>query len=798
MRSSREYLAQKMGKNKSKSRGGNRHNEGSENTIALSDYLTAYCDSGATSFLLTANQVQKLRKSLDTHTYKLTGPHRLWFTASLQDGSLRWASQSFSPQEESLVKSFGTLSVRQPETMTLPLQNIIEIKKGSPSDLVLPVSPRNSPPKKSPFSPEQLPPPHLFTLKSKDGRFMILQAPNQRKLDTWVETLRKLVFEYGTAPSQRLTRRDVAWAASTDMGGEIITLGRGRLTGRVTRRHFFELVQGNDSRGVYRFLSSTGGENLINITDSKSNSALMLAARSGSTEVLRMLLEFGAQVNASNGEGYSPVQLATRYGHLECVETLLQVRHIVSSSKDIEADIELLNDQGKSILHFAVSHDKPMVVKMLCEYASDLVDWPDNDGDTPLHLAAKYGMETCLQVLLETAAEPNFLNRLGKTPYTLAADRGQKRCKRILKQYGGSRRGYLPNNGSDERQEMDMDRIMQIWSAFLENATKAYLNPSMAKKALPSAPAPPSKTKHSYSAVNDTMPRAISLTQNKSQVSTAYEQLHLDFYGKGKTLGEAEGNDKPNYPYYDPRSPAVMYDANAGGGSVNGEWEFYENSGGQYWYNHFTGETRYNNEGLAHGAPSTVSSSTLWAQMTSNDANLSGSDEIWSYRVDECSGHAYWFNNVTSETQWADSGEATDSSSALGTTNGVEEVWEWFWDDKTNSAYWWNSVTGEVQWSATEDVVPILFDPATVSIVSTTTLQATLDEGQTNDSAWEYCLEEVSGRAYWYNHSTQESTWAESTDADMAEYGVWEWCTDSMSGRSYWFNGHSGESQWAD
>ena len=89
MRSSREYLAQKMGKNKSKSRGGNRHNEGSENTIALSDYLTAYCDSGATSFLLTANQVQKLRKSLDTHTYKLTGPHRLWFTASLQDGSLQ-------------------------------------------------------------------------------------------------------------------------------------------------------------------------------------------------------------------------------------------------------------------------------------------------------------------------------------------------------------------------------------------------------------------------------------------------------------------------------------------------------------------------------------------------------------------------------------------------------------------------------------------------------------------------------------------------------------------------------------
>jgi hypothetical protein len=48
--------------------------------MALADYLTAYCDSGATSFLLNASQVRRLKSSMNANSFKLTGPHRLWFT----------------------------------------------------------------------------------------------------------------------------------------------------------------------------------------------------------------------------------------------------------------------------------------------------------------------------------------------------------------------------------------------------------------------------------------------------------------------------------------------------------------------------------------------------------------------------------------------------------------------------------------------------------------------------------------------------------------------------------------------
>ena len=212
----------------------------------------------------------------------------------------------------------------------------------------------------------------------------------------------------------------------------------------------------------------------MNLTDSNANSAVIIAARSGHASVLRALVEYGANVNVTNKEGISPILMATKTGNLSCVETLLQVSQIVS--RTTHADIELLNKNGKSLLHFAVSHNQVEVVAMLCEFAIDLLDWTDKSGNTPLHIAAKYGMVDCMKILLETAADPNILNRRGKTPLALARSRSKRRCVKLLKEYGGSTRGHMPDENGNRKQEMDMDRIMQIWGAFLENAAKAFIN----------------------------------------------------------------------------------------------------------------------------------------------------------------------------------------------------------------------------------------------------------------------------------------------------------------------------------
>ena len=111
---------------------GNTGKKGRDKTLFLADYLTAFCDAGATSFLLTSTQVRRLQKNVGTNVYKLTGPHRLWFTVSVDEGLLRWSSQAYSEREESFVPSAGSLVVEQPSSMCIRLEDIVEIKKGSP------------------------------------------------------------------------------------------------------------------------------------------------------------------------------------------------------------------------------------------------------------------------------------------------------------------------------------------------------------------------------------------------------------------------------------------------------------------------------------------------------------------------------------------------------------------------------------------------------------------------------------------------------------------------------------------
>eukprot|EP00945_MAST-04E_sp_MAST-4E-sp1_P004111 g4111.t1 len=698
------------------------------------------------------------------------------------------------------MQSFGSLSVRQPENMSLGLQDIVEIKQGSPDALMLPVSPRGSSSRrgKHSFGAQQTPPPYLFTLKTRTDRYMILQAPNQRKLDIWVDTLRRFVFEFG---SPVLTRRDVAWAARSSPEGtsDIVLLGRGRMMERKHRKRFFQMIQGNDINAISRLLNANG--NLINVTDSKSNTPLMIAARSGNASVIRTLLKYGADLNCANGEGFTPVELATRHGHFRCVETLLQVRQIVASANGL--DIELLNSQGKSLLHVAVTYNKPTIVSMLCEYASDLVDWPDKHGNTPLHTAGKYGKINCMKILLETAADPNILNRRGKTPYALARERSYRDCARLLKQYGGSRKGHMPEEHGRKR-EIDMDRVMLIWSAFLENSFKSFTNPSF------SAGTEHQNQKPEFEVVNGSGSRF-----DKSQQSNTTFADGSGSYG----YDSVESTKKSV------STPYATISAGAGGGAGKyasglkgkdeGAWVYGsdEKSGRGYWYNESTHESAWEDGEI----PVEEFSNEYAAFPSAQTAlvELASTDEVWTYHMDEHTGAPYWFNNVTQESQWVDapapaSGHAAEETHAGSTS---EVVWEYVYDEASGSNYWHNSATGESTWEGTaadDGEVPI------ASSLGNNGVEAT----------WEYHIDEEYGEGYWYNVATGESKWvavdqdaastesfptpqravvAESTTTTALLHtargdanGVWEYLTDPISGRPYWWNGATGESSWAD
>ena len=97
----------------------------------------------------------------------------------------------------------------------------------------------------------------------------------------------------------------------------------------------------------------------INIQGSDGWSALMLACQSGYTEIAKLLVESGADVNTQNKvSGMSALMIASRDGNAKTVKLLL----------DHEADINLKDNDGWTALMLADKNQHTKICKLLAKY----------------------------------------------------------------------------------------------------------------------------------------------------------------------------------------------------------------------------------------------------------------------------------------------------------------------------------------------------------------------------------------------------------------------------------------------
>lgn len=116
-------------------------------------------------------------------------------------------------------------------------------------------------------------------------------------------------------------------------------------------------------------------------------------------------------------------------------QTVVNRYHITNEhhyhTNDKEDD-EQEESNGYSELHRAVIENDYNRVRTLVVYED--VDARDNDGNTPLHLAARYGHTKCVQILLEDGkADVSIVNYDGKTALDLAKQYGHEDCERAIK-----------------------------------------------------------------------------------------------------------------------------------------------------------------------------------------------------------------------------------------------------------------------------------------------------------------------------------------------------------------------------
>ena len=148
---------------------------------------------------------------------------------------------------------------------------------------------------------------------------------------------------------------------------------------------------------VVRVLLEDGAD--VNAEGGDNDSALQIASIEGHEEIVKMLLQHGADVNAEGGDNDSALQIASFEGHEEIVKMLLQHGADVNaqgghgtalqmaSTAGHEAIVEMLLEKGADVdlydeisaLFLASSEDHEAIVKMLLEHGAD-VDAQGVDG----------------------------------------------------------------------------------------------------------------------------------------------------------------------------------------------------------------------------------------------------------------------------------------------------------------------------------------------------------------------------------------------------------------------------------
>lgn len=155
---------------------------------------------------------------------------------------------------------------------------------------------------------------------------------------------------------------------------------------------------------------------LVNASTERGSTTLLFACVGGSPDVVRLLLDRGADARAANDAHYTPLHVAAARDHVEAMELL------ISAGADIEsADLE-----GERALHHAAANGARRAVELLLRHGADLEARNDH-GRTPLLLVARESgdIETA-RVLIRAGADINAVDESGAPSLGLAAWRGYR------------------------------------------------------------------------------------------------------------------------------------------------------------------------------------------------------------------------------------------------------------------------------------------------------------------------------------------------------------------------------------
>ncbi|KAL7858805.1 hypothetical protein AOLI_G00189070 [Acnodon oligacanthus] len=164
----------------------------------------------------------------------------------------------------------------------------------------------------------------------------------------------------------------------------------------------------NNQVEVARFLMQSGA--CVYHVEEDGSTGLHHAAKLGNLEIITLLLNTGqVDINAQDSGGWTPIIWAAEHRHTDIIRALL----------NRGADVTLKDKEMNVCLHWASFAGSVEIAELVLNAGCPLSS-VNLHGDTPLHIAAREGYNDCVTLFLSRGADIDVMNREGDTPLSLA------------------------------------------------------------------------------------------------------------------------------------------------------------------------------------------------------------------------------------------------------------------------------------------------------------------------------------------------------------------------------------------
>jgi len=197
---------------------------------------------------------------------------------------------------------------------------------------------------------------------------------------------------------------------------------------------FLQACELGDMKDIENRLKEPG--TTVRVEDDKGEMPLHKLARIGDIRMIQKVLELSEKeahlktdINWQDKNGKSPVFFAADFKKLEVVKLLL----------DRGADPKIENNNGWTVLHSAANANARDICEAIVLHSrvdvkikKVLVNLKDRQGRTPLHIAAFKAHEDLVQFLLQHGADAGIADASGNTAGKLAGKSGRRKSKDLL------------------------------------------------------------------------------------------------------------------------------------------------------------------------------------------------------------------------------------------------------------------------------------------------------------------------------------------------------------------------------